>query len=163
VVSVAAAGLCVLGVAFSSTQSGAASEYEADVPCVAGVQSVTASVHTSRHVQTFVDRRLWVTHASTEPAQTALSVTWTWVDTGPTSARRSHEIDILDADGDVVSTIEQEVAFDHPAVLDPLRITPSELSAAGAGWTVGSRLVSDGTTVASCTVSQQGWDAVGRA
>ena len=29
--------------------------------------------------------------------------------------RRAHEIDILDADGAVVSTIEQEVPFDHPA------------------------------------------------
>ena len=158
-VSVAAAGLCVLGLAFSSTQNGAASEYEAEVPCATGVPSVTASAQASRHVQTFVDRRLWVARSSTEPAQTALSVTWTWADTGPTSARRSHEMDLLDAEGEVVSTLEQDVPFDHAAVLDPLRITPSELSAGGPGWTVESRLVSDGTTVASCTVSQDDWDA----
>jgi len=75
---------------------------------------------------------------------------------------RSHEIDILDADGGVVATIEQDVAFDSPAVLDPLRITPFDLSAGGPGWTVESRLVSDGVTVASCTVSQEVWDAVDR-
>ncbi|KQY23086.1 hypothetical protein ASD16_10905 [Cellulomonas sp. Root485] len=163
VVTVVAVSLCLLGVAFSSTQTGAASEYETDVPCAADVRSATASVQASRHVQTFVDRRLWVTRASTEADQTALSITWTWVDTGPSPARRVHEIDILDADGMVVSTIEQEVAFDHPAVLDPVRITPSDLSSAGGpGWTVESRLVSDGTTVASCVVSQQDWDAVHR-
>ncbi|GEK22473.1 RDD family protein [Cellulomonas xylanilytica] len=160
VVSVAALGLCVLGVAFSSTQTSAGSEQETDVPCVAGVESVTASVDSTRHVQTFLDRRLWVTRSSVEPAQTALSITWTWVDADLGATRRTHEIDLLDADGEVVSVIEQELPFDSPAVLDPMRITPFDLSAGGRDWTVESRLVADGVLVASCTVSQGDWDSV---
>ena len=160
VVSVAAVGLCASGVAFSSTQTSAASEHDTDVPCVVDVESVTASVDASRHVQSFVDRRLGVTRASTQEPTTELSITWTWVDPAASTSRRVHEIDIVDADGDVVSTIEQDVAFDSPAVLQPLRITPFDLSGGGPGWTVESRLVSDGLTVASCTVSQADWDGV---
>jgi Mce-associated membrane protein len=160
VVTVASFALCVLGFAFSSTQTSAGFEHETDVPCVAGVQSPTASVEATRHVQTFLDRRLWVTRSSVEPAQTALSITWTWVHADLSTARRAHEIDILDADGEVVSVIEQELPFDSPAVLDPLRITPFDLSGGGPGWTVESRLVADGVTVASCTVSQDDWDAI---
>ena len=61
--TVSAVGLCVLGAAFSGTNTTAATVHATAVPCVPGVRSVDASVQTSRHVQTFVNRRLWVTRA----------------------------------------------------------------------------------------------------
>ena len=140
--SVAAVGLCVLGVAFSSTQTAAASEYETEVPCVAGLHSVTASV---AGVPARPDVRRPAPVGDAAPArkleQTALSVTWTWVDTDPSSARRSHEIDILDAAGEVVSDHRAGGAVrPRTAVLDPLTdhaVRPR--SAGGPGWMVESQ------------------------
>jgi hypothetical protein len=122
------------------------------------MQSATASVQTTRHVQTFVDRRLWVDHASTEDPQAELSFAWTWVSERDASTR-VQEIVVLDADGGVTSTTTLDATDLTRAALDPVRIPPDELLVAGPGWSVESRLVADDVTVASCTVSQADWDA----
>ncbi len=78
------------------------------------------------------------------------------------SVHRRVATDILDADGQVVTELEQELGARSTVVLDPVTIEAADLENAGPGWTVESRLVSNGTVVASCTVSQQDWDRANR-
>ena len=62
----------------------------------------------------------------------------------------------------VVGEHEQDVSDRSIAVLNPVTIPSTTLDSAGPGWTVESRLVSNGATVASCTVSQEDWDGAGQ-
>ncbi|KQR11916.1 RDD family protein [Cellulomonas sp. Leaf334] len=162
VVNVAAIVVCALGVAFSASQTTTGSVQTSDVPCVEGVQTATASVAGSREVLAYVDQRLWLTRPSTDLSQTRLSIGWTWYDTDLMSVDRMVATDILDADGQVVTEHEQEPGARSIAVLDPVTIEAADLENAGRGWTVESRLVSNGATVASCMVSQEDWDSAGQ-
>lgn len=162
VVTVAALVLCVLGVAFSASQTTTGSVQTSEVPCVEGVQTATASVEGSREVASYVDQRLWLTRPSTDLSQTRLTIGWTWYDTDLMSIDRRVATDILDADGQVVTEIEQELGARSTVVLDAVTIEAADLENAGQGWTVESRLVSNGVVVGSCTVSQQDWDSANR-
>lgn len=162
VVNVAAIVLCALGVAFSASQTVTGSVQTSEVPCVEEVQTATASVEGSREVASYVDQRMWLTRPSTDLSQTRLSIGWTWYDTDLMSVDRLVATDILDADGHVVTEIEQVLGDRSVAVLDAVTIDAADLENAGRGWTVESRLVSDGVIVASCTVSEQDWDGANR-
>lgn len=159
VVNVAAIVVCVLGVALSASQTTTGSVQTSEVPCVVRAKTAIASVVGSREVAAYVDQRLWLTRPRTDLSETRLVIGWTWYGAAPMSVDRRVATDILGADGQVVTEIEQELGDRDIAALDPVTIEAAALEYAAPGWTVESRLVSDGATVASCTVSQEDWEA----
>lgn len=163
-VTAAAAAVCALGVGFSTTTTSTAWTGTAVVPCTAQTGLDVATATASRDGSWSQERRLWVTRPATRQLEDRLSISWRWDGPpGDLSSATAIRIELLDASGVVVTTVNQEVG-DRVGAAGPLELGPATLSAsdlahAGQGWTARSVVVARERTVASCTVRAEDWSA----
>ncbi|WP_456789866.1 RDD family protein [Cellulomonas sp. P5_C5] len=162
IVSVAALGVCVLGVGFSTGSSSWGGSWESAVPCTdGGTLARTASADVARTGGSMHEGRLWISRETDGDVDKGLRITWTWTSPDePGDAR--FETDVVRADGSTIEITQDAIAssfLDGATVFDPATVSADDLDSAGPGWTAQTRLVVDGETVGACTVDSADWDA----